>query len=96
MSSQPKLPPSSPEPQDVREALRQVLASLVGAVSLLKKGGKVAKKSVASDKMFDQIIRDYENAIEQGRAALAQSDTHGEAIPDCPTEGVAARQGNGG
>jgi hypothetical protein len=52
----------------------QVLASLVAAVSLLKRGGKAAKKAAPSDKMFDQMILDYERAIEQGRAALAQSN----------------------
>jgi hypothetical protein len=67
-------PMKSPKPQDVREAFMQVLASLVAAVSLLKGGGKAAKKAAPSDKMFDQMILDYERAIEQGRTALAQSD----------------------
>src|SRR3954452_24881213 len=63
---------SDAEPK--RDAFTQVLASLVAAVSLLKRGGKAAKKAAPSDKMFDQMIIDYERAIEQGRAALAQSD----------------------
>jgi hypothetical protein len=70
----PTSPAPSPEPQNVREAFMQVLASLVAAVSLLKRGGKTAKKAAPSDKMFDQMILDYEKAIEQGRAALAQSN----------------------
>jgi hypothetical protein len=36
----------------------------------------------------------FRNWIERARAA--DRSAHGEAIPDCPTEGIAARQGNGG
>jgi hypothetical protein len=60
---------SNAEP--ARDIFMEVLASLVAAVSLLKAGGKEA---APSDKMFDQMILDYERAIERGRAALAQSD----------------------
>jgi hypothetical protein len=45
----------------------------------------------------EAATRDMQRAL---TAALARSDAqpvaHGEAIPDCPTEGIAARQGNGG
>lgn len=51
-----------------REALSQTLASLVAAVSLLKRGEKSA---APSNKMFDQMMADYESAIASGRAALS-------------------------
>jgi hypothetical protein len=63
-----------PDAGPKQDAFMQVLASLVAAVSLLKNSGKAAKKAAPSDKMFDQMILDYEKAIEQGRDALAQSD----------------------
>lgn len=49
------------------DVLKDVLVSLVAAVSLLKRG---SKKAAASDRMFDQMITDYERAIERGRAYL--------------------------
>jgi hypothetical protein len=49
-----------------REALLDVTASLVAAVSLLRRGGK---KAAPSDRMFEQMLLDYENSIERGRAA---------------------------
>ena len=52
------------------EALRGATASLVAAVSLLKRG---SKKAAPSDKMFDQMILDYEKSIEEARAALSGS-----------------------
>lgn len=54
------------------EALRTTTAHLVAAVSLLKRGGK---KAAPSDKMFHMMIADYEKAIAQGRAALAQGES---------------------
>ena len=54
-----------------REPVVDLLASLVGAVSLLKRG---SKKAAPSDRMFDQMIADYEAAIERGRAALKELD----------------------
>ena len=51
------------------EVLMDVLASLVAAVSLLKRG---SKKAAPSDRMFDQMIADYERSIERGRAALKE------------------------
>lgn len=47
------------------EALRDVLPALVAAVSLLERGGK---KAAPSDRMFRQMLRDYNAAIERGRA----------------------------
>ncbi len=51
-----------------REIVLDLLSSLVAAVSLLKRS---PKKAAPSDKMFDQMILDYERAIERGRKFLA-------------------------
>jgi hypothetical protein len=55
------------------------VASLAAAISLLKAGGKAAKKGAASDKMFDQMIRDYERALDNARAALAPKENADDA-----------------
>ena len=58
----------------MREALVRTLASLAAAISLLERTPK-AKKAAPSDKMFDQMIVDYKNALEAGRkAALAAAN----------------------
>lgn len=54
-----------------RAAMMGLLASLAAAISLLENGGKAAKKAAPSDKMFDQMIRDYKRALDAGRAALS-------------------------
>ena len=52
-------------------ALKDVLASLVAARSLLSR----APKTVApSNTMFDMMLSDYAASIERGRAALAQKE----------------------
>ena len=51
-------------------------ASLAAAISLLEKGGKAAKKAAPSDKMFDQMLRDYRESLDRARQALA-GDDHG-------------------
>lgn len=51
------------------DVFADVLCSLIAAVSLLKRG---SKKSAASDRMFDQMIKDYENAIKRGRVVLEE------------------------
>ena len=61
--------------EDMLKALRDVLPSLVAAVSLLEKGGK---KAAPSDKMFDQMIADYKASIERGRAAYMKATDAGE------------------
>lgn len=53
-----------------KDIVIDLLASLVAAVSLLKRG---SKKAAPSDRMFDQMIADYERSIERGRAALKES-----------------------
>jgi hypothetical protein len=54
-----------------REIVTDLLSSLVAAVSLLKRG---SKKAAPSNRMFDQMIADYEGAIDRGRAALKEMD----------------------
>lgn len=54
----------------MRDAQIGVVAALAAAISLLEAGGKAAKKGAASDKMFDQMIRDYKRALEVGRKAI--------------------------
>ena len=59
----------------LREALRNALASLVAATSLLERGGK---KAAPSDKMFAQMLVDYNKSAAAARAALtANHSEHG-------------------
>ena len=50
------------------DAHKATLASLVAAVSLLRRGGR---KAAPSDAMFNKMLADYEKAIEASRIALA-------------------------
>jgi len=52
-----------------REALVGTAASLAAAISLLERG---SKKAAPSDKMFDQMIRDYKKSLDSARAILNQ------------------------
>lgn len=52
---------------ELDEAFRDVTASLVAAVSLLRGGGK---KAAPSDKMFAIMLDDYEKSIEAARSIL--------------------------
>ncbi len=61
-----RTPAPAPVGGDVVEALKDVLASLVAAHSLLSRSPKTA---APSDKMFDQMLKDYEKSIERGRKA---------------------------
>jgi hypothetical protein len=56
------------EIQKLRRTLIGVLAGFVASVELLERGGK---KAAPSDKMFAQMLKDYKNRIERGRAAVA-------------------------
>lgn len=58
-----------PADAGMREAFVRVLASLAAAISILERTPK-AKRAVASDKMFDQMLDDYRKALEAGRSAL--------------------------
>lgn len=50
------------------ENMVSVMASLAAAISLLERSPKTA---APSDKMFDQMLDDYRNALEAARAAIA-------------------------
>lgn len=52
-----------------------VAAALAAAISLLERGGKAAKKAAPSDKMFDQMLRDYKRALADWRKAQAKPKT---------------------
>ena len=54
-----------------RDLLIDVAASLAAAISLLERGGKAAKKAAPSDRMFDQMLKDYRASLNSARAALA-------------------------
>ena len=50
-----------------REALLDTTASLVAAISLLEKGGR---KAAWSDKVFEQMLVDYQASVDAARATL--------------------------
>jgi len=54
----------------LKEALRGVTVSLVAAIALLERGGIVAKRAAPSNKMFDQMLRDYKKSVKSAQAAL--------------------------
>ena len=58
----------------LREAVLDCLASLVASTSLLERGGK---KAASSDKMFAQMLKDYEASIERARQALQSTEQQG-------------------
>ena len=49
-----------------------VMASLAAAISLLERGGR---KAAASDKMFAQMLVDYNASLDRARAALGRNAT---------------------
>ena len=49
---------------DLEEAVKVATAALAATISLLKRS---SKKSAPSNKMFDQMMIDYENALTQAR-----------------------------
>jgi DNA repair ATPase RecN len=53
----------------LEEALKDTLSHLVAAASLLSRSPKTA---APSNKMFDQMVVDYETATKRSRAALAE------------------------
>lgn len=61
-----------------RDRLKAVLvrtaASLAAAISLLETDGKAAKKAAPSDKMFKQMLADYNHALGDARKALEAKD----------------------
>ncbi len=65
---------SGPECREVpvepttREPLMDVTAHLAAALSLLKKGGHAG--AAPSNKMFDQMLRDYQKSVDRARKIL--------------------------
>ena len=55
----------------LEEALVDVSASLIAAISLLDGGGK---KAAASDKMFEIMLSDYQDSVSRARALLKEAD----------------------
>lgn len=51
----------------MRETAINALASLVAAVDLLERGGR---KAAPSDRMFDQMLRDFNKVINDARGEL--------------------------
>lgn len=82
----------SPEAESLkrlREVLVATTASLVAAVDLLEWSDKTRKRPglvAGSDKMFQQMLKDYSAAIDLARSAL----THQEVEGDTPKEEVVA------
>lgn len=68
-----KVPGAIDRITELEEALSDVTASLVAATSLLKRTPKL-KKNVASNKIFDIMIGDYEKSIMKGREALIEKE----------------------
>lgn len=59
----------SKEREESDRIISNLTASLMASVSLLK-SNKNIKKAAPSNMMFDQMIKDYEKSIEEGRAYL--------------------------
>lgn len=55
------------EVEILREALLSTTASLAAAISLLERGGR---RAAPSDKMFEQMLKDYRKALKEARAVL--------------------------
>ena len=60
---------ASPERPVERERMVAMAAALAAAISLLERGGK---KAAASDKVFDQMLKDYRKALNNGRSVLSE------------------------
>lgn len=66
-----------PAPSVEKSVAIDLAAHLAAAISLLERGGKAAKKAAPSDKMFDQMIRDYKASLHRGREAIAAAEPFG-------------------
>lgn len=58
---------------ELREQLRLTLASLIAAISLLEHGGK---RAAASDRMFEQMLDDYQRTANAAREVLLKTQGH--------------------
>jgi hypothetical protein len=58
---------------DLLKALINTAGHLAAAISLLEAGGKAAKKAAPSDKMFDQMLKDYKASLSRAHAAIAKA-----------------------
>ena len=65
-----KLSKAAAERDRLLEALRGATVSLVAAIALLERGGIAAKRAAPSNKMFDQMLRDYKKSVKIAQAAL--------------------------
>jgi hypothetical protein len=61
---------------DLQEAVMISCAALAASVSLLQRTPR-AKQAAPSNKMFDQMLLDYERALEQARALYNNSHPQG-------------------
>jgi hypothetical protein len=57
----------------LKGTLVRTAASLAAAISLLEQGGKAAKRAAPSNKMFDQMLVDYNRALDDARKALGDA-----------------------
>ena len=57
-----------------REKAIPVAASLAAAISLLERGGKNA---APSDRMFEQMLKDYRGSLDDFRALISEDATDG-------------------
>lgn len=58
------------ERDHLKVVLVRTAASLAAAISLLETDGKATKKAAPSDKMFKQMLADYNHALGDARKAL--------------------------
>ena len=65
MSTPPDWPSVGPQ---LLKALEDTTVHLIAATSLLSRS---SKKAAPSNKMFDQMLIDYNNSAARGRAAIA-------------------------
>jgi hypothetical protein len=69
----------------LRETANDVLAHLVAAISVLSRGG--TRKAAPSAKMFSQMLKDYQAAIDRARAAYVIDARPAAPVPPSQGEG---------
>jgi hypothetical protein len=78
----------------IRAALAQSDAELAADARLIEAAEWLSTAANRFEEAADALRSEYKTYARQMDRRWA--GVHGELIPDCPTEGVAARQGNGG